>query len=391
MSDHAPFDAIAVNGAVTDAAAAAAAGAVAAAAPAIPTGASTGTTPTGAAAGADDPPPRDGSEFDEEETKSEAARRAVADAAVAAAARRTAAGMAARSSTAVIAELSRDLAAANARLAISARAASTDGNLIDEGYDSVYPDAGAPPRPTRPTPLVGPTSGRLSRRADNRERNTRDDFDDGFDAVVLPDGADDTLGAFSIPACVERRDGLPVPFDPEDTRHTATFTAGSRDAHEARAWYQSLAWTERLSNSIQAHLHDDNMVDDEELVYLLLCARRIYALGAARYDFLALRQSEPNLADAYAHSTAVPRNTLRGSSAREFLTRVVRAEVRASAKIGAAARGFRAPRLGGTGALRVYDKIGGGQRTPRDCSPPEAPQDSSLEEPDGSRRGEGDQ
>ena len=55
--------------------------------------------------------------------------------------------------------------------------------------------------------------------------------------------------------------------------------------------------TERLSNSLQAYLFSDDEVDDAELFALLLSVRRIYALGAARYDFLALRQTEPALAD----------------------------------------------------------------------------------------------
>jgi len=74
--------------------------------------------------------------------------------------------------------------------------------------------------------------------------------------------------------------------------------------------------TERLANSLQAYLFSDDEVDDAELVALLLSARRIYTLGAARYDFLALSQTEPALVDAFAHATDVPRNNLRGSSAR---------------------------------------------------------------------------
>jgi len=67
------------------------------------------------------------------------------------------------------------------------------------------------------------------------DRDGGDQFDDGFDRVALPDGAEDTLGAIYIPSCVERRDGLPVPFSPEDTRHDATFVTGTRDEHEVLA------------------------------------------------------------------------------------------------------------------------------------------------------------
>jgi len=389
MSNGALDDAIAVNMDATAAAAATSAAAAAAAAPATTTGASTGATPPGGAAAAIELPPRGTSELDEEEaTPSEAARLAVADAAVAAAARRTAAETAARPNAEVIAALSRDLDSANARLASLAGTAVANGNLGDEGYDPVSPDTGGLPLPTRSTLPVGPTGGRRNRRANSNERTARDCFDDGFDVAALPDGAHDTLDAFLIPACVERRDGLPVPFTPEDTRHAATFTAGSRDEHEARAWYQSLAWTERLSNSVQAYLYSDDTVDDEELVSLLLAARRIYALGAARYDFLALRQSEPRLADAYAHATAVPRNTLRGSSARDFLARVARAEVHASAKMGAAARGFRAPTRDCGGAPQRQNGSGGGNRPPREAITPDALDEPSSAEPDGGRQGE---
>ena len=373
MSNRACVDGITLDAAAS-AAAAAATAAAAAAAPATTTGVPTGTTPGGAAAGVIDPPNNAGSSVDEEEaTPSEAARLATADAAVAAAAaaatRRAAAGTATPSSAEVIAALSRDLAAANARLGGLPRPAANDGDLDDEGYASVYPSAGPLPRPTRSALQVEPAGGRRARRSDNDERNARDRFDDGFDNASLPDGADDVLAAFSIPICVERRDGLPVPFSPEDTRHAATFTAGSRDEYEARAWYQSLAWTERLSNTLQAYLYGDDAVDDAELATLLLSARRIYALGAARYDFLALRQTEPGLADAFAHATAVPRNTLRGSSARDFLARVARAEVYASAKIGAAARGFRAPTRDRGGALQRQDGSVGGSGPPRGGSP----------------------
>ena len=374
MSNRALVDGITADAAAT-AFAATAAAAAAAAAPANETGAPTGTTPAGVAAGAMDPLDNDGSYVEEEDaTPSEAARLAVTDAAVAsaaaAAARREATETATRSDAEIMAALSRDLAAVNARLDGLSGPVENHGNFDDEGSDPVDPRAGQLPRPTRSTPPVGQTFGRPTRRANKDEHDAHDGFDDGFDKAVLPDSAEDILVAFSIPSCVERRDGLPVPFSPEDTRHDATFTAGSRDEHEARTWYQSLALTERLSNSLQAYLYSDDTVDDAELASLLLSTRRIYALGAARYDFLALRQSEPDLADAFAHATAVPRNTLRGSNARDFLARVSRAEVRASAKIGAAARGFRAPARGSR------------------RSNPDGLEDPAQEEPDEARNGQ---
>jgi len=358
------------NGITVDHAATAAAATAAAAATDGPPARGGAPAPTDEALAttAPDPPSRGGSEIDDEEgTPSELERIRLADAAVAAVAAATAnqgtgaATAAGRNDAEGIHSLARDLAAANARLAAYApgAAAATDAPAdATPRYAAAQARLPAAFHASGPAVSRGAAEGpeRVGRRSDADDRDGGDRFDDGFDRVSLPDGAEDTLGAFSIPSCVERRDGRPVPFSPEDTRHAATFAAGTRDEHEARAWYQSLAWTERLANSLQAYLFSDDEVDDAELVALLLSARRIYALGAARYDFLALRQTEPALADAFAHATAVPRNNLRGSSAREFLSRVARAEVHASAKIGAAARGFRAPTRDAAGSS------GGGAR-----------------------------
>jgi len=357
MSTGSPADGITV-----DAAANAAAAATAAAAAALASTATGASTPALTGAAGRDPPPRDGSD-EEEPTASEAARiSAAADAAAAEVdqARRDLGNFGGHTDAQVIAALARDLAAANVRLEALGNK-NVDGRLgTDEEAINGPPPAGA-------RPPVGPPGGRPARPDrgdDGSDRDARDRYDDGFDRVELPDGPDDVLNGFSIPPCVQRRDGLPVPFAPEDTRHASTFPGGSRDEHEARAWYQSLAWLEQHANVLQTLLYSDKEVDDTELVALLLSARRIYSLGAARYDFLALRQSEPGLADAFAHATAVPRNTLRGSSAREFLARVARAEVHASAKIGAASRGFRAPPrdavAGGGGARRGGSRGAGG-------------------------------
>eukprot|EP00170_Pyropia_yezoensis_P008316 contig_34720_g8343 len=140
-----------------------------------------------------------------------------------------------------------------------------------------------------------------------------------------------------------RADGLPMPFTPCDPVHTATFTVGSRDEIEARHWYCSLSWMQQIYNdTLDAKYAIGNTKEFlEELIdYLVSSTRRIYAIGVSRYDYLALRQSEPSLADAFAHADAVPRNSLRGDGARRFLSRAVRAETSASAKIGSAARGF---------------------------------------------------
>ncbi|KAK1867592.1 hypothetical protein I4F81_010098 [Pyropia yezoensis] len=156
--------------------------------------------------------------------------------------------------------------------------------------------------------------------------------------------------SFDIPRSVLREDGLPMPFTPSDPVHTATFNVGSRDEIEARHWYCVLAWLQQVFNDcLDARFARGNTVAhlEELLDYLVGATRRVFALGVSRYDYLALRQSEPSLADAFAHSDAVPRNSLRGDGARRFISRVVRAETTASAKIGAAERGYSYPNRGG--------------------------------------------
>lgn len=170
-------------------------------------------------------------------------------------------------------------------------------------------------------------------------------YDDGFDFYTSYTPSD-WLQGFDIPRAVQRTDGMPMPFTPADPVHTVTFPVGSRDELEARHWYCSLAWTEHVYNDVLAARHSTGHTVDlllEQLEYVVGATRRIYALGVSRYDYLALRQSEPNLADAFAHADAVPRNSLRGDGARRFLSRVARAETHASAKIGAAERGFAYP------------------------------------------------
>jgi len=170
-------------------------------------------------------------------------------------------------------------------------------------------------------------------------------YNDGFDFPVTFSPSD-WLQSFDIPRSVLRADGMPMPFTPCDPVHSATFTTGSRDELEARHWYCTLAWTQSVFNAVlAAHHASGNAVEllEELVAYLVGAVRRVYALGVSRYDYLALRQSEPNLADAFAHADAVPRNSLRGDGARRFISRVVRAEAHASAKVGAAERGYSFP------------------------------------------------
>lgn len=193
-----------------------------------------------------------------------------------------------------------------------------------------------------------PSDGRARRGSGRASRIGLDEaaaYDDGFD-FYRSYTPTDWLQGFDIPRSVLRSDGMPMPFTPADPVHTATFSVGSRDELEARHWYCSLAWTEQLFNDALAAQHTDGptvALLEEQLEYIVGATRRIYALGVSRYDYLALRQSEPNLADAFSHADAVPRNSLRGDGARRFLSRVARAETTASAKVGAAERGFSYP------------------------------------------------
>jgi len=79
----------------------------------------------------------------------------------------------------------------------------------------------------------------------------------------------------------------------------------------------------------------------EELVdFLVVATFRVFALGVSHYDYLSLLQSEPNLADAFLHADTISRDSLPGDGALPFISSVFRAETTASAKIGAAERGF---------------------------------------------------
>ena len=212
--------------------------------------------------------------------------------------------------------------------------AYADNEPVGSDDDAAW-GAGTGRRPWRPRRDV-----RIPTRADALDEAGA--YNDRFDFPTNL-GSDDWLQSFDIPRLVLRHDGLPVPFTPADSVHTATFSAGSHVESEARRWYCTLAWTEQAFNELlAAHTRPVNTVNSlqELFAYLAASTRRIYALGVSRYDFLALHQSEPNLADAFPHADAVSRSSLRGDGARRFISRVVRAETSASAKISAAERGY---------------------------------------------------
>lgn len=165
---------------------------------------------------------------------------------------------------------------------------------------------------------------------------------DNFDVVKRP-AAGDYLRSFIVPHDFERPDGMPVPFAPVDNGHATDFTAGSRDENEARQWYQVLAWIQQLHNDSLRTQHTRGLATSQHAAYMdfVTCSsRRIFSLGTARYDYLAMWHSEPALAESYAHADAIPRNGRRGEGVRSFLAGVVRQEAYASAKLGALSRGF---------------------------------------------------
>jgi len=188
---------------------------------------------------------------------------------------------------------------------------------------------------------------------------------DDFDRAKRP-AAGDYLRSFVIPQDVRRADGLPVPFKPVDNVHATDFATGSRDEHEARQWYQLLAWVQQLHNDALRTQHTAGLTVSQYSAftdYVSVSSRRIFAIGAARYDYLAMRQTEPSLAEAYAHADAIPRNGRRGEGARRFLAGVVRQEAYATAKLGALERGFHYG--GGRGGRGGRGGAGAGGGEPR--------------------------
>lgn len=204
----------------------------------------------------------------------------------------------------------------------------------DEGASSGDGEWAPTPRRTGELYSRPPTAGTGHRGFDT----TVDSFDD-----VKRPVAGDYLRSFIVPHDVRRPDGMPVRFAPVDNAHATDFTAGSRDEHDARQWYQVLAWLQQLHNDALRTQHARGLSTSQHAAcinYVTCSRRRIFNLGTARYDYLAMRQTEPALAEAYAHAAAIPRNRRRGKGARRFLAGVVRQEAYAEAKLGALSRGF---------------------------------------------------
>jgi len=271
-------------------------------------------------------------------------------------------------------------AAARVPLAPAPPAADDGGGDAGAGFLAAYDDEGASSAgeewPAAPY-VPGGLHGRPRAAGSGGHRGGPDFTADDFDRAKRP-AAGDYLRSFSIPQDVRRADGLPVPFKPVDNVHAADFSAGSRDEHEARQWYQLLAWVQQLHNDALRVQHTADLTVSQYVSftdYVSVSSRRIFAIGAARYDYLAMRQTEPSLAEAYAHADAIPRNGRRGEGARRFLAGVVRQEAYASAKLGAMERGFtyggrrggRSGRGGGGGHTsepRHGGGGGGGARAP---------------------------
>lgn len=213
-----------------------------------------------------------------------------------------------------------------------------------DDFDKALDDAGASTdagEEKAPHPVLRGGAGRSAR---EQRLDAIDAYDDGFDFAVTF-AADYYLNSFDIPRFVLRADVMPVPFTQCDPVHASMLAPAKRGDAKARHWYCFLTWAEQLLPVLAARFSDGNTVEllHDHLDYVLVGARCIFALGVRRYDYLALRQSETGLTDAFAHANAFPRNSLRGDGARRFLSRVVRAETSASAKIGAAERGCSYP------------------------------------------------
>jgi len=265
-------------------------------------------------------------------------------------------------------------AGAPADLPLAAAPADRDGDGADDdaAFFATYDDEGASSAGAEWAPAPYSAGGlHGGARAAGSHRGGADFTVDEFDSAKRP-SAGDYLRSFSIPHDVRRSDGLPVPFKPVDNIHATDFAAGSRDEHEARQWYQLLAWLQQLHNDALRVRHTAGLTVAQYASfadYISLSSRRIFSIGAARYDYLAMRQTEPSLAEAYAHADAIPRNGRRGEGARRFLAGVVRQEAYASAKLGALERGFtygggrggRGGRGGGAGqAVEPRHGAGGG-------------------------------
>jgi len=243
---------------------------------------------------------------------------------------------------------------------------AADDGAGDDDFLAAYDDEGASSAGGEWAPAWyrdGRLHGRPHAAGPRGYRGGTDLAVDKFDSGKRP-AAGDYLRSFSIPHDVRRADGLPVPFKPVDNVHATDSAVGSRDEHEARHWYQLLAWLQqlhndalRIQNTAELTLPQYGAFAD----YVSVSSRRIFAIGAARYDYLSMRQNEPSLAEAYPHADAIPRNGRRGEGARRFLAGVVRQEAYASAKLGALERGFNYG--GGRGGRGAPGGGGGGSNS----------------------------
>jgi len=194
-------------------------------------------------------------------------------------------------------------AGAPAHCSLAAAPAARDGGGGDDdaAFLAAYDDEGASsaggewaPAPYDPSGIHGrpPAAGI------GGHRGGAEFAVDDFDSAKRP-SAGDYLRSFAIPHDVRRADGLPVPFKPVDNIHATDFAACSRDEHEARQWYQVLAWLQQLHNDALRVQHTDGITVSQYASftdYVTVSSRRIFSIGAARYDYLAMRQSEPSLA-----------------------------------------------------------------------------------------------
>lgn len=138
---------------------------------------------------------------------------------------------------------------------------------------------------------------------------------EGFDDPDLPD-VHDIIRAYDIPAAVRRRDGIPMPFEPDDARFHAHIKHGAASYHEASFAYQAAAWAQELSNAAVMLYHERKEFSAAGLADRLagpaMASRQLLHLSTAHYDFLEYRQRDPVGAQLYKSTEVVPRSTFRG-------------------------------------------------------------------------------
>lgn len=98
------------------------------------------------------------------------------------------------------------------------------------------------------------------------------------------------------PALRQSSRRAPVTFRPFDNFHATEFAIGSRDEHEARHWYQLLAWLQQLQNdSLRFQSNDDITLSQYATFhdYVTVCTRRTSPSARPAMTNLACARPSP--------------------------------------------------------------------------------------------------